>query len=71
MQEAKVKWWSSKSLSGLKGTLTRALNLSRNGSTVTLEVGTVHSILQIIEQAKHIEKEHEGPAYRYGKRIDL
>lgn len=57
--QTEFKWRSTASLEGTKGMLTRAINASTDGATVTLAIGNARSLVEICDQALHTEREFE------------
>jgi uncharacterized MnhB-related membrane protein len=56
------KWWTLKRLSGLQSALNYARLQSKDGAMTEIDLGTIKSMLEVIEQVKRMERNHETPS---------
>ena len=51
-------WRSGNQIRGVRAQLQAEINLCRNGSEITLDLTTAHSLIEICRQAAHTEDGH-------------
>jgi hypothetical protein len=55
---APKKWFNSKSLRGYKSRIVAALNANKDGAYVEIDYSTATALLEILDQAIHMEEGH-------------
>ena len=53
------KWRNERQIRGVQSQLQAAANASRDGEAGTVDLTTIRAAIEICEQARHIERNHE------------